>query len=104
MFITIYHYATPRAGPRRSAPPSAAVLGAGTHGMVPYEVRQCVVPVELVVEERPVGGGLEALTATPQHYGPLARRVASLRRRPAQPRRPVLQGELSVVLRETSLI
>lgn len=66
--------------------------------MVPYEVGQRVVPVELVVEERPVGAGLDPLPPTPQDDRALARGVAPLARRAPQPRRPVLHGQRRVVL------
>lgn len=59
--------------------------------MIPNQVGQRMILMELIVEQRPVGRGLDPLPPPPQQHGPLARAVASLRRRPAQPRRPVLE-------------
>lgn len=57
-----------------------------------------MVPMELVVEERPVGGGLDPLAAPAQHDGAFARRLCRAAGRARPPRRPMLQGQLGVVL------
>ena len=46
--------------------------------MIPYKVRQRMVLMELIVEQRPVGGRLDALATSPQYYGTLAGGVATL--------------------------
>lgn len=70
-----------------------------TYSVVPYEIGQRVVAVELVVEHGPVGGGLDSLSTSPQHHGPVAELLARLPT--ARALRPVLHGQRGVVLERT---
>ena len=70
--------------------------------MIPYKIGQSVISVKLVVEHGPVGGGLDALAAPPQHHGALAHRLAP--RLAARAQRPVLQRQRRVVLQHTCYV